>query len=95
VPDKKRAFSEIHRVLKNGGKFTVSDIVTDGEISEEERRDASLWAGCISGALDKRDYLAIIENAGFKEIRVSSEVKNDYLLSSGAGLYSITVTGTK
>ena len=95
VPDKRKAFSEIHRVLKAGGKFTVSDIVTDGKISEEERRDASLWAGCVSGALDKKDYLAIIENVGFKEIIVTSEIKNDYELSSGAGIYSITVTATK
>lgn len=95
VPDKKRAFSEIHRVLRTGGNFTVSDIVTDGTISDAERRDASLWSGCISGALDKRDYLSIIENTGFKGVRVTSETKQDYQLSSGAGLYSITVTGTK
>jgi len=95
VPDKNKAYSEIHRVLKTGGMFTVSDIVTDGKISEEERRDASLWAGCVSGALDKKDYLGIIENAGFKEIIVTSETKNDYQLSSGGGLYSITVTGTR
>ena len=95
VPDKEKAFSEIHRVLRAGGRFTVSDIVTDGKISDEERRDASLWAGCVSGALDKREYLGIIENAGFKEIQVDSEIKNEYELSSGAGLYSITVTGTK
>ncbi|HUI29889.1 MAG TPA: arsenite methyltransferase [Candidatus Acidoferrales bacterium] len=95
VPHKEKAFSEIHRVLKPGGKFTVSDIVTDGKISEEERRDASLWAGCVSGALEKKDYLAIIEKAGFKEISVTSEVKGEHQLSGGAGLYSITVTGTK
>ena len=95
VPDKQKVFSEIHRVLKSGGKFTVSDIVTDGKISEEERKDASLWAGCVSGALDKKDYLGIIDNVGFKEIIVTSEIKNDYELSSGAGLFSITVTGTK
>ena len=95
VPNKKNAFSEIYRVLKVGGKFTVSDIVADGEISKEERRDASLWAGCVSGALEKKDYLGIIEKTGFKEVRVTSEVKNNYELSSGAGLYSITVTGTK
>ncbi len=95
VPDKNKAFSEIYRVLKTGGKFTVSDIVTDGQITEEERHDASLWAGCVSGALDKKDYLAIIEKVGFKEIKIASEIKNDYELMSGAGLYSITVTGTK
>jgi len=95
VPDKKKAFAEIHRVLKADGKFTVSDIVTDGKISEEERRNASLWAGCVSGALDKKDYLGIIEDAGFKDIKVTSEVKNNYELSSGAGLYSVTITGAK
>ncbi len=95
VPDKNKAFSEIHRVLKAGGSFTVSDIVTDGKISEEERRDASLWAGCISGALDKKVYLDIIDKTGFKNVLITSEVKNDYQLSSGAGIYSITVTGTK
>jgi arsenite methyltransferase len=95
VPDKRKAFAEIHRVLKEGGKFTVSDVVTDGEISEEERSDASLWSGCVSGALDKKEYLGIIEATGFKNVIVSSEVKKEYQLTSGAGLYSITVTGEK
>ncbi len=95
VPDKNKAFSEIYRVLKTGGMLTVSDIVTHGKISEEERGDESLWAGCISGALEKKDYLAIIEKVGFKEMRVTSEVKNNYESSSGAGFYSITVTGIK
>lgn len=95
VPNKKKAFSEIYRVLKTGGKFTVSDIVTDGKITEEEKRDASLWAGCVSGALDRQDYLAIIAKSGFKDVHVSSLTKNDYQLMSGAGIYSITVTGTK
>jgi SAM-dependent methyltransferase len=95
VPDKKAAFAEIERVLKTGGKFTVSDIVVDGTISETERRDASLWAGCISGALDRKDYLAIIRDAGFRNIVTVSEKRYDYALSSGAGLFSITVSGTK
>lgn len=95
VPDKKRAFSEIHRVLKQAGKFTVSDIVVDGEISEEERRDASLWAGCISGALNRKDYLSIIKKVGFRNIAVISEKRYDYKLKSNAGLFSITVAATK
>ena len=95
VPNKENAFKEIYRVLKNGGKLTVSDIVVDGAITEEERRDASLWAGCISGALDRREYIGIIEKTGFKEVKVVSEKRYDYQLKSKAGLFSITVTATK
>jgi SAM-dependent methyltransferase len=95
VPDKSRAFREIFRVLKPGGKFIISDIVIDGSISEEERRDASLWAGCISGATDRNDYLAIVKRAGFGDLWIVSEKKYDYKLQSGGGLSSITLSGTK
>ncbi len=95
VPDKQKAFSEIYRVLKLNGKFTVSDIVVDGVISEKERQDAALWAGCISGALSRNEYIGIIEKVGFNNINIVSEKKYDYKLESGGGLYSITVTGTK
>jgi len=95
VPDKVKAFNEIYRVLKDGGKFTVSDIVVDGVISEKERRDAVLWAGCISGALGRNEYFDIIKRSGFRNVAILSEKKYDYTLESGGGLYSITVTGTK
>ena len=95
VPDKKKAFSEIFRVLKPGGKFTVSDIVTDGPVTDEERCDASLWAGCIAGALDQKDYLSVIDKAGFTGTRVISLKKHDYQLKSGTGIYSMTVAATK
>lgn len=95
VPSKEKAFREIFRVLKNGGKFTVSDIVADGEISDEERRDASLWAGCISGAVSRNEYLSIIEKNGFTSVTITGEKKYNYRLSHGGGLFSITVTGTK
>jgi SAM-dependent methyltransferase len=95
VPSKERAFSEIFRVLRSGGKFTVSDIVVDGTVSEEERHDASLWAGCISGAIDRKEYLGIIEDVGFKNINVVSEKKYNYRLKNDTGLFSITVTATK
>ncbi len=96
VPDKAKAFSEIFRVLKPGGTFTVSDIVVQGKISEKERHDASLWAGCISGALQRNEYLEIISRTGFRNISVLSEKKYDYTLSdSEAGLYSVTITAEK
>jgi SAM-dependent methyltransferase len=65
VPNKAKAFAEIHRVLKPGGRFSVSDIVLDGELPEPVRRSAEMWAGCVSGALPKDDYLAIARGAGF------------------------------
>ncbi len=95
VPDKKKAFSEIFRVLKPDGKFIVSDIIVDGAISEKERSDAALWAGCISGALSREEYIGIIEYVGFKNITILSEKKYDYKLESGGGLFSITVLGLK
>jgi ubiquinone/menaquinone biosynthesis C-methylase UbiE len=95
VPDKQIAFGEIYRVLRKGGRFTISDIVIDGAITENERRDAALWAGCISGAIDRKEYLSIVRNAGFNKVEVTSEKKYSYKLQSGAGLFSITVSGTK
>ncbi|HLX13284.1 MAG TPA: arsenite methyltransferase [Bacteroidota bacterium] len=95
VPDKAVAFAEVFRVLKPGGGFTISDIVVNGVISPEERKDASLWAGCISGALDRSEYLSIVERAGFEHVRVVTEKRYDYKLQSDAGLYSITVSATK
>ncbi len=95
VPNKEAAFREIFRVLKSGGKFTVSDIVVDGIISEDERNNAALWAGCISGALRREEYLDIIRRTGFSNVAILSEKKYEYELEHDAGLFSITVTGTR
>lgn len=96
VPDKAKAFGEIFRVLKPGGRFTVSDIVVSGKISDKERHDASLWAGCISGAIQKTEYTGIVRQAGFSDITVVSEKKYDFRLEDpDAGLFSLTLSATK
>jgi ubiquinone/menaquinone biosynthesis C-methylase UbiE len=68
--DKDRVLAEAFRVLKSGGRFAVSDIVTRGEIPADVRRDALLWAGCIAGALDENLYREKLAAAGFDEISV-------------------------
>jgi len=61
VPDKQKAFSEIHRVLKPGGHFCISDVVLKGKLPENVRQAAEMYAGCISGALQKPEYLKLYE----------------------------------
>jgi len=106
VPDKARAFSEIHRVLKPGGRFSVSDIVLDGELPEPVRRSAELWAGCVSGALPKDEYLAIARGAGFDlaiEKERTIEIPEEIVAAALAGavpeksvrILSITLAGRR
>lgn len=111
VPDKERAFSEIKRLLKKGGHFCVSDIVTMGTLPLKLREAAALYAGCVSGALQKHEYLNIIKKTGFSDIEVKKQktitIPDDILLkhlekheleefkNSGSGIYSITVYGVK
>jgi ubiquinone/menaquinone biosynthesis C-methylase UbiE len=73
VPNKHKAFSEIFRVLKPGGHFSISDIVIEGALPAKWREVAELYAGCVSGALQKSDYLGIIEEAGFTNITVQKD----------------------
>jgi arsenite methyltransferase len=68
--DKDRVLSEAFRVLKPGGRFAVSDVVTRGTIPEQIRRDILLWAGCIAGALDENDYRMKLAAAGFEAIGI-------------------------
>jgi len=68
--DKDRVLGEAFRVLKPGGRFAVSDVVTRGPIPEQIRRDVLLWAGCIAGALDEDDYRAKLAAAGFEAIGI-------------------------
>jgi arsenite methyltransferase len=70
-PDKDAVFREAFRVLKPGGRFAVSDVVTRGEVPDTLRRAIELWAGCLSGALDEQDYLQRLRQAGFADVRIS------------------------
>ncbi|MFH0737122.1 MAG: arsenite methyltransferase [Candidatus Micrarchaeota archaeon] len=73
-PDKPKVFDEAYRVLKKGGEMFVSDIVLLKELSEKERKDGALIAGCVGGALLKDRYLKMIKSAGFS-VRIISEDK--------------------
>jgi arsenite methyltransferase len=68
--DKVKAFKEIHRILKDGGRMVISDLVAD---KKAESIDPEMWASCIDGALAKSDYLASIRKAGFRETSVLEE----------------------
>lgn len=95
VPDKRRAFSEIFRVLRPGGRFAISDMVTYGDVPSELRQDMELWAGCIAGALDREEYLAIVAEAGFKDIGIFSSTEYTSQAGAGYGLLSLTLGARK
>ncbi|NJN41924.1 MAG: arsenite methyltransferase [Flammeovirgaceae bacterium] len=74
VPDKHKAFSETFRILRKGGHFSVSDIVLEGgELPTKAKQAAELYAGCVSGAINKDEYLSIIHNAGFENVKIQKE----------------------
>jgi len=68
-PDKEKVFSEAYRVLKPGGQMMISDIVTL-DLPDEYRDDISAWVGCIAGAVEEADYLQLMRNAGFKDVKI-------------------------
>jgi arsenite methyltransferase len=95
VPDKKRVFAEIYRVLKSGGHFTISDMVTYGKVPESIRENMELWAGCISGALDRDEYVEIIRQSGFGEIFIKNFSEYDAFKGDDYGIASITIEAYK
>ncbi len=111
VPDKQKAFSEIFRVLKPGGHFCISDVVLQGELPDTLKNAAEMYAGCVSGAIQKEAYLAIIASAGFaniqikteKNIRIPDDILSNFLSpaelsvfhAKEPGIYSITVYAEK
>ena len=68
--DKDRVLREAFRVLKPGGRFAVSDVVTRGDVPEEIRKNMLLWAGCVAGALEENEYCSKLTAAGFQSIGV-------------------------
>jgi ubiquinone/menaquinone biosynthesis C-methylase UbiE len=111
VPDKRQAFAETFRVLKKGGHFSVSDIVLTGDLPEGLRQSAEMYAGCVSGAIQKDEYLSTIKKVGFtnvtiqkeKRITLPDEILKDYLSEEAmkefkdgtTGIFSITVYAEK
>jgi SAM-dependent methyltransferase len=73
VPNKYKVISEIYRVLKPGGHFSISDIVLEGSLPSKWREIAELYAGCVSGAIQKQVYLELIEAAGFTNIKIQKD----------------------
>jgi SAM-dependent methyltransferase len=71
-PDKDAVFGEAYRVLRPGGRMSVSDIVIDGDLPQSIRSSLDAWAGCLAGALDESAYLDKIRAAGFEEVEVLS-----------------------
>ena len=73
VPNKEGVFKEIYRVLKPGGHFSISDIVLIGDLPDALRKDAEMYAGCVSGAIQKDIYLELIHSNGFKNVTIQKE----------------------
>lgn len=104
VPDKARAFAEVFRVLRPGGRFSISDVVTAGEWDEAGKRAAESFVGCVAGASDVEDYLATVRAAGFVNVSVAKrrriEVPDDVSSqptdgAAAAVVLSVTVCGEK
>ena len=111
VPDKKAAFAEIFRILKPGAHFSISDVVIKGDLPENLKESAEMYAGCVSGAVNLDDYLELLQSTGFRNVRVQREnkvniplelVQNyltpneiDSFTKGDLGVFSITVYGEK
>lgn len=111
VPDKDKVFKEIFRVLKPNGHFSISDVVLVGDLPDALRKDAEMYAGCVSGAIQKDAYLDLISANGFSNITVQKskpiiipdDILKNYLneeeiknfKEGNTGIFSITVYAEK
>jgi SAM-dependent methyltransferase len=93
--DKGRVLHEAFRVLKPGGRFAVSDVITHGPVPEDVRRDMLLWVGCIAGALEENEYRMKLAAAGFEAIDVEPthvyqvDAARDFLTKKGVDVDAI------
>jgi len=93
--DKDRVLREAFRVLKPGGRFAVSDVVTRGAIPNEIRQEVLLWVGCIAGALEENEYRAKLTAAGFEQVEVEPtrvyrvDDAREFLASAGIDVNAI------
>jgi len=89
--EKRRLFSEIHRVLRAGGRAVISDIVCDVDVPDAMQRDAELWSGCISGALREDQFVRAFEEAGFVGIRILKRDARPWRTVEGIEFRAVTV----
>jgi len=95
APDKLKVFKEAYRVLKNTGKMFVSDIVLLKELTDEQKNDEELVAGCVGGALLKEEYLKIIEDASLNFQIISEDKEISKIQYSGIPLESLHIKAYK
>jgi arsenite methyltransferase len=88
APDKDRVFAEAYRVLKPGGRFIVSDIITDGGLPDHVKVDLDSWAECVAGAIDGCNYIEKLRGVGFTDVEELSR-------RGSGGIYSAEIQGFK
>jgi SAM-dependent methyltransferase len=94
-PDKPAVFREAYRVLRSGGKFAVSDVVTDSDVPASAQADMDSLAGCASGAMKEADYLEAIRAAGFDDVRVVDRTTGSLIPNTTVNAYSVRVEAYK
>jgi arsenite methyltransferase len=97
-PDKAAVFSEAFRVLKPGGRVSISDIVTEGDFSAELRSDSAKWAECVTGAIDADIYTGLMREAGFVDIQLMDKANAEDIVPIQPGMpriYSARISAYK
>ena len=111
LPNKAKGFKEVYRILKSGGHFSISDVVTNQPLPEEIRGAVALYTGCIAGAITRDEYLKIIQEQGFSDVSIRRETNIvvpdeivakyvgreavSWIKKSGLKLLSVSVYGRK
>jgi SAM-dependent methyltransferase len=93
APDKAAVYREIRRLLRPGGRFAVSDVVSERPLPDDVRRDPAAWAACYGGAIPEAEYLDAVAGAGFAEVRVTRRTAP--YLRGGVSVLSLTLVGTR